>query len=458
MICPECGAEVSELAQCPECGAVLLPAGEPANRIGARDDDAFTPGDADGYWQMSFEAKPVQAPEQVGESHPDSYDPELDELIFGKQGTGAFPPLEVAQGEADGESDEPAVSGIAFALALVGVAVGALLIASVLGIALSVSGVVALASVVPTLGILIAMAIPGLLCCAAGLVLNAKNNKTGLANPRGAMVNMLGAIGLIVGVFALVLVILLNITASQAVDAANENGWDINEVQVVQGSDGTIVVRERSEASSDVGSPSSSPSTSSSSSPSLSSSGLSSASSASGSSAPSGAVYYDEMGNPTLYSLIELSGSDVQALLKANGFGWYDEITAWLKNNGAVFQVVNRNGNVARGDIDKLGIGASGAPVAYVLSVEGYASPQQALTTLANGVVVDARHESNGASFAVIHGTSGEKYLVLVTGTGDNEQTVLVYGEAAIKDGLFRDTIGIDVGSSVTDAWGIVAG
>ena len=108
--------------------------------------------------------------------------------------------------------------------------------------------------------------------------------------------------------------------------------------------------------------------------------------------------------------------------------------------------------------IDKLAAGAVGAPVAFVLSAEGYATPQQALNALAEGVTVAERHESDGAVFAVVRGAAGEKYLVLVTGTGDSEQTVLVYGEAAIKDGLLLSTIGIVVGSTIDEAWEIITG
>ena len=476
MICPTCGAEVPESNLCPECGASLPLGGGSSVASEAQEDAAFKPGDSEGYWQISFAPRPaepvepVESAELLAEDRPATHDADIDELIFGSLKADAAPAGEddaaaESAPEASGEQGGAEAPRAPFVLAVAGLGVSALVTVCVLGIAFVAGSTFALSSALPGLGFLTALAVIGLVCSVAGFVLNVRSCRSDAANPRGGAVAMLGIVGLIVGASALALLVLLNVTARQALDAANENGWDVNEVQVVQGSDGTLVVRERSEASSDTApssilsassEPASSPASSSASS--AAQSGSASSASAGSAAAPSGSLYFDAQGNPTLRSLIELNGTDLQELLKSGGFRWYDEIGAWLKSNGAVFQVVNRNGNVARGDIDKLAAGAVGAPVAFVLSAEGYATPQQALTALAEGVTVEERHESDGAVFAVVRGAAGEKYLVLVTSTGDSEQTLLVYGETAIKEGLFRETIGIDVGSSVTDAWGIVAG
>jgi|GEM_PF-2857350 len=475
MICPTCGAEVPESNLCPECGASLPLGGGSSVASEVQEDAAFKPGDSEGYWQITFAPKsaepvePVESAELLAEDRPATHDADIDELIFGSLKANSAPVSEddavESTPEASGEQGDVEAPRAPFVLAVAGLAVSALVTVCVLGIAFVAGSTFALASALPGLGFLTALAVMGLVCSVAGFVLNVRGGGPDAANPRGGTVAMLGIVGLIVGASALALLVLLNVTARQALDAANENGWDVNEVQVVQGSDGTLVVRERSEASSGTApssilsassEPASSPASSSASS--AAQSGSASSASASSAAAPSGSLFFDAQGNPTLRSFIELNGTDLQELLKSGGFRWYDEIGAWLKSNGAVFQVVNRDGNVARGDIDKLAAGAVGAPVAFVLSAEGYATPQQALTALAEGVTVEERHESDGAVFAVVRGAAGEKYLVLVTSTGDSEQTLLVYGETAIKEGLFRETIGIDVGSSVTDAWGIVAG
>jgi len=475
MICPTCGAEVPESNLCPECGASLPLGGGSSVAPGAQEDAAFKPGDSEGYWQISFAPRPaepvepVESAELLAESRPATHDADIDELIFGGLKADSAPAGEddavESAPEASGEQGGAEAPRAPFVLAVAGLGVSALVTVCVLGIAFVAGSTFALASALPGLGFLTALAVIGLVCSVAGFVLNVRGCRSDAANPRGGAVAMLGIVGLIVGASALALLVLLNVTARQALDAANENGWDVNEVQVVQGSDGTLVVRERSEASSGTApssilsassEPASSPASSSASS--AAQNGSASSASASSVAAPSGSLYFDAQGNPTLRSLIELNGTDLQELLKSGGFRWYDEIGAWLKSNGAVFQVVNRNGNVTRDDIDKLAAGAVGAPVAFVLSAEGYATRQQALTALAEGVTVEERHESDGAVFAVVRGAAGEKYLVLATSTGDSEQTLLVYGETAIKEGLFRETIGIDVGSSVTDAWGIVAG
>lgn len=484
MICPTCGAEVPESNLCPQCGASLPFGKAAAGAAETREDAAFKPGDTEGYWQITFAPRPEEPVEPMESAEllaagerPVTHDAEIDELIFGGVAAGAVLADEGAaavSGEAPEGSDFAEGADVAegqeaprapFLLAAAGLAVGALAIVSVLGIAFVAGGTFALAPALPGLGFLTALAVIGLGCSAAGLVVNVRSGRVGLENPGGGTITMLAAAGLIVGAAALALLVLLNITARQALDAANENGWDVNEVRVVQGSDGTLVVRDRSEASSATSPSSILSSSSDSASPSASSAASSAASSsstpsssASSNSAPSSSMDLDALGNPKLRALIGLNGADFQELLKDNGFRWYDEIGAWLKNNGAVFQVVNRSGNVVRGDIDKLAAGAVGAPVAFVLSAEGYATPQQALNALAEGVIVAERHEGDGAVFAVVQSAAGEKYLVLITGTGDDEQTMLVYGEAAIKEGLFRETIGIEVGSSVTDAWGIVAG
>lgn len=414
----------------------MLSTGRFAGHFEGDSGEEFVPGTDDGYWRTSLEVQPANpdVPKENEYFVPGEPVNPADESQGDGPETAAAP---------EPAPEKPKASSSAFVLVIVGL----------------------------VLSILFFTCIPGIVCSIIGLVLNARNNKTGLENPRRTSTNIVGVIGLIVGAVALCGLIFLGVVAKQVVDTVNENGWDISEVQIIRAPDGSLVIREHSGAaagSTPVGVlPASSGSASSnaaatSASSESSSTGSASSSAASSSSSGNVAAFdpacLDAAGNPTLYALFELSGSQLQSLLKADGFGWYEEITAWMRANNTIFEMVDRSGSVSRSDIDTYAVGAAGAPVVMVLSVEGYATPAAALDGLGANVSIGRRYEDDGAMFAVVSGSNGDQHLVLVTDTGNGEQTVLVYGEAAIKDGLFQSTIGIDVGSSIDEAWDIITG
>lgn len=395
MICPTCGEQVPESEVCSNCGAILLATGQLA--------------DAD----------------------------------FGTPGADDLPDTDQAQASGGGEGQKPAftprVSSSALVLVIVGLA----------------------------LSLLFFTCIPGIVCSIISLVLNAKNDASGLDNPHRTPVRVLGVIGLVVGILMLAGLVSFGIIAKQVIDTVHENGWELSEVQIVRDDDGSLVIRETVDSSADNASTSAvdASSSASASSKSSSSAGLSSASagsSAASSSADRLSLFVPEcldgLGNPTLYALLELDGKQLQELLEADGFGWYDEVTAWINANGAVFEGIDKNGAMKRSDIDKLKEGAVGSPALLMLSVKGYATPAAALEGLGANVEIVERHDDSSALFAVAHDANGEDHLVVITKTGDNEQTLLVYSDESVKQGLFRDTIGIDAGKSVTEVWDTIAG
>ena len=224
----------------------------------------------------------------------------------------------------------------------------------------------------------------------------------------------------------------------------------------------SAVQGESSAASADAASGNSTSESPSSTSSAQSSGSGTSAAAASTSSAAAAATFdpacLDQKGNVSLYALVELDGADLQTFLSANDFAWSDDASVWMSKQGGMLCAVNGSGNLPQRDIDKLDVGAAESPIAYLLTVKGPATSADAFDSAAANVVIVDEFDDGDALFAIVAGSSGQQYLAVATPTGDNEQAILLYTEQAISQGLFRDTVGTDAGTTIAEVWKTVTG
>ena len=318
--------------------------------------------------------------------------------------------------------------------------------------------------------------LPGLVCSIIGLVLNSGYSKKGFNNPRKTATNVLGIIGIVIGVLCLVLCIFIGVVTAQVIDEAERQGIDIttDSVEVTTDSSGhiNISVRDSSagaskasaSAASSAAASSGASSASSSSSAGANASASSAASSGGATSAKTAGVYddakfHDAEWNPTMYSLLELSGAEMQDLLDDYNFSWDKTINAWTASDGSQFGVYDASGLIDKDAIEVLPKGAAGQSAAFGLTVEGYATPGKALTALTGDVVTEDLYSGDDdVAFAVVYGPSMVRHLVAVTETDSNEQTFLVFTEESIANGVFESIVGVNAGSTMDEVWQAVTG
>ncbi|MBQ9043789.1 MAG: hypothetical protein IJ111_13360 [Eggerthellaceae bacterium] len=422
MICPSCGQEVPELKFCVNCGSSLADAAtqdfaaqstEPVNEPAT--EPSFTPEvPGDSAWQ----AQPQQA-YQTGQTL--QMPPQADQ--FGQQAGGYVPPTGSPQPptyQVPQAASANRAPNAAFVLVIVGLVLSCLFVTF----------------------------IPGLVCSIIGLVLNAGYNKKGLDNPRKTATTVVGIIGIVIGVFCLAATIMIGVISAEVVDELDRQGIDIttDSVEVTTDSSGHVNISVKDDKSSSAASG-------------AAVTGSSSAASSSGSTSALSMAKYDEDKyhdseyNPTLYSVIELTGSELQDLLDFYNFSWDDDIASWYASDGSLYGVEDSKDALTKSQIEQLPAGAAGQPVAIVLTVEGYSTPSAAFTALSKDVTVESTLDVDDVYFAVVHGTPGAQYLVAVSETDDDEQTFLLFTNEAISGGLFEQLTGANAGSSIDEVW-----
>lgn len=425
MICPSCGQEVPELKFCVNCGAPLEGAAtqaigaqptEPVNEPAA--EPSFTPEvPGDSAWQ----AQPQQA-YQTGQTL--QMPPQADQ--FGQQAGGYVPPTGAPQPPTYQMPQMPSANrapSAAFVLVIVGLVLSCLFVTF----------------------------IPGLVCSIIGLVLNAGYNKKGLDNPRKTSTMVVGIIGIVVGILCLVTTIMIGVLSAEVIDELDRRGIDIttDSVEVTTDSSGHINISAKDDESSSAAS-------------SAAAAGSSSASGSASSASPLSVPKYDEDKyhdsdyNPTLYSVLELNGAEFQDLLDLYNFYWDDDLASWYATDGSLYGVEDAADVLTKSQISQLPVGAAGQPVAIVLTVEGYSTPQAAFDALSKDVTIEGTLATDDLYFAVVHGSPMAKYLVAVSETDDDEQTFLLFTDEAISSGLFEQLTGANAGASVDEVWTVL--
>lgn len=421
MYCGSCGAEVADgLKFCENCGAPVVaapiqPVEQPTAPV-AQPDAQPAPGSvAEVPGDPAWEAQPPQAYQA---SQTEGMPPQPDQSPFFSSGGAPQPPT----------YQMPPVNrapNAAFALAIVGLVLSALFVTF----------------------------LPGIVCSIIALVLNAGYAKRGLDNPRKTPTMVIGIIGLVIGVMSLALSIIIAVSTVQVLNEVERQGVDITtgSVAVTTDSSGNINISVKDSSGSAA-------SGSAAASSAASTSSAASSTSSSNAQAYDASKYHDAEYNPTLYAVVELTGSALQDLLDSYNFKWDKTISAWTAADGSQFGVYNASGLVGKDEIESLPQGAAGQPVAYALTVEGYSIPTAAFNALTNDVVTEDMYGDDEVFFAVVYGPSMTRHLVAATETDTDEQTFLLFTEESIADGVFESIIGVNAGSTMDAVWQAVSG
>ena len=271
------------------------------------------------------------------------------------------------------------------------------------------------------LGFSVITIIPGILCCIIGLALNAHYENEEMINPRKTPTLVIGVIGIIVSIVAAVFFVGFGMLSAQFIQEPDGGG------------DRGAIVESKSSSSS----------------------AGESASAKTSSSLRIDPKAFDDKGNVTLYALFELTGEALQEELEARGYKWIENAHAWMASGGAAFEVQNNEGIMSRDDIDRLEEGAIFTSVAYAVTIVGYDTPAAALEGLSEAVVVEdtCADFEGGIVFALVYGSDKEEHLAAISDVGDKQQTILVFSQDAVEEGLFSEITGVSSGKSIDKIW-----
>ena len=172
----------------------------------------------------------------------------------------------------------------------------------------------------------------------------------------------------------------------------------------------------------------------------------------------------DENGNITLYGLLTLDGEDLRSLLEQQDFEWSNSDTCWLRDtDSSAVAYMNADGDelYSRREMMQLGIAAADASGSYIDSVAGYDSLEDAYKGCVN---VDVEDEIVDDDFVCAKvSCEGISYLVAgfvhTNGADEEDGTYdfMALSDSAIKDGMINSILGIDVGASVDEVWGVIS-
>lgn len=171
---------------------------------------------------------------------------------------------------------------------------------------------------------------------------------------------------------------------------------------------------------------------------------------------PTGYDLFDSKGNPTIYSILELTGAELAQAVEGQGFSWDSESLWWISSEGNDYIYVYGNDDYefTRSEITSLSRNGQGKACLYVIVTdEGeYRSVRDALDKLANIDVLDSEWLEDDLGLAVVAGPSGRNNIILASGR--NGYYVLnIFNEEAVASGLLEEYLGDDYGSSVAEVW-----
>ena len=428
MFCPTCGADIPESRYCQNCGSLL--AAENGNSDEQLHSDAVNSQNDE---TASFQT--AQAIEgDVRTVHDAPIDPESTSNASGPSFAhdsqpGIYQWNDVATGQTDNLSGSHAPN-TAFVLAIVG------LVLSILGFSL------------------ITLA-PALVCSIVALVLNRKYAKQGIANPHRTSTTVMGVIGIVLSVLLSIAIVLVGALAYKATLQYGESG-DLSEL-----------VEELEHIDAHPSSGKSAGSTASTQTEGTDSQSAvapekqgnpnqTTSNAASSSSFDSRA--FDASGNLTLYALCELAGSDLQNALEAQGYIWIENAHTWMRPDGALLEIQGKDGALSKDAIAGLDKGAGDTPAVFIAASKGYDNPQAALDGLAaNSTLKNAYTGTDeDIAFAIAHSPEKKDYLVTITNTAESQQTILLFNEEAVKQGLFTDITGVKAGKTIDAIWKVI--
>ena len=166
--------------------------------------------------------------------------------------------------------------------------------------------------------------------------------------------------------------------------------------------------------------------------------------------------YHDSEWNPTLYAVLELTGTEMNDLLEHYNFYWDDDYKSWIASDGSLYGAADLSGELSKSELAALPAGAAGQPVALYLTVEGYEKPAQALKALSADVLVIDEIDGDSIYFAQVENSKSARYLVCASDMGNGEQSFIVFTDEAVSGILFNDIVGFGAGNSIDDIWSVI--
>ena len=286
--------------------------------------------------------------------------------------------------------------------------------------------------------------LPGLICCAIGLILNAGYAKKGFDNKNKLPTLIVGIIGLVIGVLVSISCVTMGVALKTAYDAAIEQGIDPQYIDIKY-ENGEIVVSEKPHMSTSTGA-------SSASTPTLS--GNSASASSSSTSSPTASGYFDSKGNVTMPAVCELTGSELQQALASNKYEWFEANKVWSNSSESSLMLLTKDGAMSKQQIDGLAKGGSGSAAVYSVLSVGYSSPKDAIAAF----VGNAEYEGfvGDGQFALVTNSAGQRYLVAATPT-DGSHTVFAFTEKAVQDGTFNKLVGVNLDTDLDKVWAAIS-
>lgn len=160
-----------------------------------------------------------------------------------------------------------------------------------------------------------------------------------------------------------------------------------------------------------------------------------------------------------MYLVSELSGKKQKAALENSGYQWVKAANAWMSRSGSIIEVQGADGALTDKKVAKLKAGAAGTAVVYIIMTTGHNSPKHALDALTKDVTVVGTidyDDDKTIAFARVKNSSKAEMLVSATETSKGQQTILVFNETAIDQGLFASMVDVGAGVTIDDIWKVL--
>ena len=168
----------------------------------------------------------------------------------------------------------------------------------------------------------------------------------------------------------------------------------------------------------------------------------------------------DRYGDPTIYALSVLKGSQLATLLQGQSFAWSTRELLWMKEDGSAVLAVRGVGgeNLTEEQALKLGPGTKTKKASYRLVTSHYSSLERAFKAVTGSAMTcEDSTFTDTAGVAVVNSPSGARVLVLMN-VNEGVFVFSVFGEPAIKAGALEEVTGMSLGNSIDEAFLALAG
>jgi len=151
----------------------------------------------------------------------------------------------------------------------------------------------------------------------------------------------------------------------------------------------------------------------------------------------------DAYGNPTVYGVVELKGSDLSALLTSQGYKFDYSEEAYVKSDQQYFGgLLSDDEYMWDFELQSYDKGGGSVPVAFAWQLNGYTSAKSAMQ--AQNVVTERVVDYDTDQFvAIVYGPSMQRYLLFASGE-DGEVVFMMFNQAAMDSDLFGTVIADD--------------